>query len=233
MGQETELALTTGEPDKSSVRAICSPGLWTLLTGEGDWRPKVRVIATTPGLRGQIDAMIPELEAALAPGDPVELAQILAMAAPGFNLQPRSPGQWGATWDSYLAVLADTPAFAVREAFVRWGRAELYPDTPGRCGFYPSTADLYTLAKRSMADLNNALFRARAAVRHVEPRGPATPEERAKVKAMMEEDRAKGRGVFTPSKTMVGDMPVRPRESRSQMADRIRRLASEGPEEVV
>lgn len=243
MAQEpgTDLALQGGAMSGITLLETCSKGLRKLLTEGDDWRGSVRLIAINPTLREEAQRMLPALEEAMRPGDPAEIMAVLIKHAPEFHITARRPEEWKTLFGNYLDALANLNAAAVEEGFLRWNRGEMYPQEPGRHGFYPRPAEIYHMANTGKTELANAVFRARRvrdAVANLKPE--RTPEEKA---ADLAEGIAKGylnpdgtinrAGLLAKPKTIGGDLrrrdPNVPRETPQQMAERMRRRADEEP----
>lgn len=179
-------------------------------------------MAINPSLRAQLPGTLEALEVLAKPADPQWLLEKLAVEAPGLGLPARSPGEWLAIFTAYLDHCSTLTAEAVTSAFARWHANEMYPDEPGRHGFFPRPNELNHLGAQAMNDNLNAQFRARRAMAYVEKLPPPkqTDEDRAKVREMM----AEFRGV--KPKTMPAD-PGRLARSRHEAADRFRNLAAQ------
>lgn len=156
-----------------------SAGLWKLLTEVDEGRSAIRLIAINPTLRAEAERMIPMLERITRPMTPEEMLLILTREMPTYGIPNKPQGEWAAFFGAYLRDLAPLNATSLVDAFTRWGRGEMYPQQPGRHGFYPKPAELTAMAKKMRTDLSNALYRAREALRwaDVRPR-PKTAEDR-------------------------------------------------------
>lgn len=145
----------------------------------------VRHLATSPGFRAEVEVLLPELRAAVAPIEHNDLLMKLMIAAPTYQIPDRPPAQWAALFAPYLAALEGLSAEMVDDAFLRWSRGEMYPQQPGRHAFYPKPAELHHLAQKSRLELHKALTRARKALDYVErlPPQTLTPEQVAQRRA--------------------------------------------------
>ena len=213
---------------------ICSKGLWRLLTDTGIERAEaVRLIGLNPKLRGELEHILPILEAKAAPLTPEVLAERLARQWVTFSVPDRSAAEWAAMVAPYLDALAPLSADMIDDAFIRWNRSELYPDQPGRHAFFPKPAEIYALAERSRLELAGAAFRAREAAKRIDQKAVAAPTvvDRARNRqalidaGMMTED---GR-VILPEVKGVPPASRPTGETPHQMAERLRAAAEDDP----
>lgn len=235
-----DLALTGGGLNIRSASELCSKGLWKLLTEFRDDEDNsssrdgaLRIIAINPKLRDECRQILPELQQRHEPAGPEGLMVILIRNAAAFGLAGKKPGEWATLFSTYLEVLEVLSAEALDDAFLRWGRCEMYPKEPGRHAFYPRAPELFHLAQKSRLELGSAIWRAKKALEWVDklPRPEPTKEERAARRQDLI-----AQGILKPDGSVNMDVkavPPRPPNSvisgqtPQQMAERIRAAAAE------
>lgn len=231
-----DLELTGGALNIRTASELCSKGLWKLLAmskedeDHGSRDGAIRIIAINPTLREECGRILPQLQARHAPAGPEGLMKVLIENAPAFGIAAKSPKEWGALFQSYLAALEPLSIEALEDAFIRWNRGEMYPKEPGRHAFYPRAAELNHLAQKSRLELGTAIWRAKKAMEYVErlPKPEVTPEERAARRQQLIDDGildANGHVVLRPrgADGMPAAAPKSPfaGESPHQMAQRL------------
>ncbi len=191
------------------------------------------MIGLNPKLRGELEHILPILEAKVRPLSETDLLLRLIAQAKVFSVPDRSPEAWADMLGAYLDALAPLSADMIDDAFIRWNRSELYPDQPGRHAFFPKPAEIYALAERSRLELAGAAFRAREAAKRIDQKAVAAPTvvDRARNRqalidaGMMTED---GR-VILPEVKGVPPASRPTGETPHQMAERLRAAAEDDP----
>lgn len=215
---ETQPLALAGGTARTTFAEMLPPGLWRLLHEGDNYREAVRLIAINPTLAAQLSSARSAIEAAAAPADPVGLMRLLIEEGSQYGLRDRSEGEYAALYGSYLDSLAPVPLACVKDAFVLWGRAKLYPTEPKRHAYMPTSGELYILAERSWEPLRKAAYRAKAAAEFKEalPKPPPTASEIAEVRRMLAE--------FNGG---LRQMPEegRPHSTKHEVAERLRRAA--------
>lgn len=229
MADETlpALPLEGGHHNATRASEECSKGLWRLLT-EGDRAGEpvsadeiVRRIARTPALLDEVREVAPRLAARQTPCGPEGVMAVLLPLKSVYGLGDRSEAEWATFWAAYIDALDVLPAECLAEAVIVWNR------TGDR---FPVPAQLFKLARAEQTKLQMAAWRAKKAAEFRERHSPGpTPEERARVKAMMDEMRGPdGRMVLGGAQRMPGPAPTLA-PTPAQAAEALRRAADQEP----
>lgn len=144
-----------------------------------DFLPGIEQRLPTPDERNDLAALVPHLEAALAPADRAEIRRMVAKLALGFpNANRGSADETEARLELYAMALNDVPADVLGMACV---------DALKQCTFFPTPAELRKLCK----DPHRRAFRLTRAKHLIakhdrewkepEPDVPLSAEEQAKV----------------------------------------------------
>lgn len=184
-----ELALNAEALKGVKTSEIFSKGLWRLLSTGDDYRSACRLIAINPTLRAELVEKSAIIEARSRPLDPARMSALLVKHAMHFHVPDRTSEQWTDVLSTYLDALSPLSEEMLEEAFLRWNRSELYPRDPGRHAFFPKPAEIYKLAESIMIEVRRAAYRAKRAMEdsRMKPKPVITDEDRAKVKAQMNE----------------------------------------------
>lgn len=206
----------------------CSKGLWTLLTAGDDSSGAIRLIRLNQTLRDELRRVLPQLQERNRAAMPAEALKVLVENAPALGIPDRSPQEWATLFRSYLVTLEGLTVEALEDAFVRWNRAEAYPEEPKRHAFYPKPAEVFLLAQKSRLELGAAVYRAKKALENADRVEPPqqSPEEKARQRQELID-----KGYLTADgRVNLGTKPITPPtyapgETRSAMADRLRQAA--------
>lgn len=192
----------------------CSAALWRSLTSGIDGGQAIRLVAKTPALREEAQRVASSLWAKTQePPAPAErfVAELIRHAL-ALGVSDRSQAEWADLFSIYQKALGHFSMAAIESAFDRWHKRELYPNDPGRHGFFPKPAELYELAQRYMNEIGMAAYRARKAIEFAEDKGVEwTPErkriEREKAVALgyITED---GKPILAPVIKTIPDAPT-------------------------
>lgn len=167
---------------------------WGLLTTGDSAGASIRRIANSPALRAEAERALADLTRAAENATGEQIGIILTRNAPVYGIGNRSPEEYRAIFGAYMDILCDLPALAIEDAFLRWGRAELYPKDPGRHAFFPKPAEIHKLAQTRAHELRKAAYRAKMAMQWDEPRTRAmTPDQRR-----AEREKLVAAGILTP-----------------------------------
>lgn len=201
---------------------ICSKALRSCLIEGGDYRAAVQAICSSPALWNETKDLVAQIEEAARPATEIEIFQIVAEMMPHFGIRDLTPEHNAALMEPYLDVLKEFPEGVLRAAKLAWMKGELYPNDIGRHAFMPKAVELKKLADPRVEKIRKAAYRAREAIkqRPAGPRPDKTPEEKAKVAAILAEFQS---GAANP----LSD-PPKPSVSRHTVADRLRRAAEAG-----
>jgi hypothetical protein len=218
------LPLEGGHRNAKNASEECSTALWKLLSETDSADDAVRRIARIPALLDEARAVAPRIQARLAPAGPEGvLAQVVPLKSI-YGLGDRSKGEWAEFWDAYIKALDPLPAECLAEAIVAWNRkGDRFP-TPGQ---------LFTLGKEAQSRLHIAAWRATKAAEYREAHAPMpSPEERAKVKAMMDEMRGPDGAIRLGAKAIPPAHTAPPNRTPQQVAEELRRRAAENEEPI-
>ena len=214
----------------------CSKELKRLLLDGGEPRLAIRDIAANRAMREEAAQIAEALNASARAATPMEIMKVLIRHAPEFGIQARSSKEWDTLFSSYLDILSSVPLEALEDAFLRWGRGELYPKDIGRHTFFPKAPELHKLAEPMAHQLRKAAWRAKQAAEmaDVTPKPKDTrsgAEKRAELIRMgvLTED---GRVNLAP-KSDAMKPPAAPSQSPNQVAEALRAKAQETEEEGV
>lgn len=216
---DPSLNLVGGQHHARTASELCTKGLWRLLTDTGESADNAaRIIGRSPALLSEARNVAEALKARAAPAQDTEIFAILVDHAPVYGIRDLSPPEYERLFSVYLRALEPLPMEALREAFVDWSRTG--------SGFFPKPEQIYQRAERVASALRMAAYRAQKAVRwRDDHRPPKSAEERARDRqaavdaGLIDEN---GRVVLNLRTTRTSTMV---KETRSDMADRLRRVA--------
>lgn len=178
-------------------------------------------MARTPALLDEARKVAPLLAARMAPNTPEDIVTQIGRLKSVYGLGDRTEGEWEALGEAYIEALEPIPAECLAHAIVVWNR------TGDR---FPLPGQIYKLAKEEQTKLQLAAWRARKASEYRDHhRPPPSAEERAKVKAMLDELRGPD-GAVRFGGAEPKTIPPAPRptyRTPAQMAEDLRRAADE------
>lgn len=205
----------------------CSAQLYRCLTEIPDGGQAIRLIAKTPALRAEVQQMLPVLCEQMheGPAVPTTLHVELVRHALTLGVADRTDGEWIDLLSIYAKALEKFSFGAIQGAFVRWNRCELYPNEPGRHGFFPKPAEIHALAQKHMNEIGMAYWRAKKALEFVEEKGIEWTAERRRE----ERQKAIEAGYLKPDGSLNVEFTMRkipgenrPQQTPHQMADALR-----------
>jgi hypothetical protein len=214
-----QLALVGGHRNATKAQEECSEGLWRCLTESEGAEDAVRKIARNPTMLDEAKAAAPRLAARTRPGGAEAVLAALVPLKTVYGLGDKSEGEWVAFWGAYVDALEVLPAEAIVEAIVIYNRQGAH---------FPKPGELFKIADVAAKNLHIAAYRAKKAADYRERHAPApSAEDRAKVKALLDELRGPDGSIRLGMKAMPRAAGPAPGLTRQGMADKLRRQADQ------
>ena len=187
--------LTPRQSHATKTIELLSPGLRLLLT-TGDNETAVSELASNGRALQEAGDVLAALERdAQRPAGPTGVRRVVERRFVLYPQPQRAPEEWVHWWNAYYDVLADIPEGTLEASMIAWAKTA--------AEFLPKPGQILELTADNAGKDALACFRIRAAQRQREwadkpdlyipgtpDRPEVTPEERAKVKAMLNDFRA-------------------------------------------
>ena len=176
---DQQLALMNDSQSVAPASNGCSPELWRLLTAKESTREIAPKIAADPALVAEAREVAAALGVRQTPAGRAVVCAMLMPLVSIYGLPERSEIEWTAFWLLYGEALHVLPREALAEAIVLHNREGKY---------FPKPGELFKLATPMAERIRVAAWRVKQALEHHPKVGRISPEERAKVRAMMAAD---------------------------------------------
>lgn len=196
-------------------------GLVTLLKNSDDAAAAARRVAQVPAMREELERSGTALVRAAYPATDEEIQEEVMILMAAYGVSKKEVLEHASALLVWGEALAGLPLDAIRVGRVEASRT---------CTFLPKPADVYKAAKAYATELQVVAYRAKAAMEALNHREPKVkPDERMsheEMKAAGYMD-AQGRVILGRPKPIATTTPTRPRESRHEMAARLRLQAQQ------